>query len=84
MIEIKGIGAVDILATRPGEKVAVEVETGKSNIKENLNKIKGAGFDRIVLLATSPAGTEACRRTVDSTEGGQSPAVELITWLDIS
>ena len=81
---VKGNGAIDILATRPGEQVAVEVETGKSNIKENLNKIKDAGFDRIVLVATSPAAVSACQKTVDSTERGQSPAVELITWLDIS
>lgn len=29
---VKGNGAIDILATRPGQKVAVEVETGKSDI----------------------------------------------------
>jgi hypothetical protein len=80
---VKGNGAIDILATRPGKQVAVEVETGKSNIKENLNKIKGAGFDRIVLVATSPAAVSACQKAVDSTERGQSPAVELVTWLDV-
>jgi hypothetical protein len=81
---VKGNGAIDILAARPGEKVAVEVETGKSNIKENLNKIKSAGFDRIVLVATSAAAISVCQRAVDSTERGQSPAVELFNWLDIS
>jgi energy-coupling factor transporter ATP-binding protein EcfA2 len=81
---VKGNGAVDILATRPGEQVAVEVETGKSNIKENLNKIKHAGFDRVVLLATSPAAVSACHKAVDTSERDQSPAVELLTWLDIS
>jgi len=81
---VKGNGAIDVLAKKPTEQVAIEVETGKSNIKENLNKIKSAGFDRIVMLATSPAATEACRKAVDSSEKGQSPAVELITWLDIS
>ncbi|MHC4478864.1 MAG: PDDEXK family nuclease [Planctomycetota bacterium] len=81
---VKGNGAIDVLAEKPGEQVAIEVETGKSNIKENLNKIAGAGFDRIVLLATSPAATAACQKAVDSTNTGQSPAVELINWLDIS
>ena len=81
---VKGNGAIDILATRPGEQVAVEIETGKSNIKENLNKIKDAGFDRIVLVATSPAAVSACQKAVDSTERTQAPAVELLTWLDIS
>jgi hypothetical protein len=80
---VKGNGAIDILATRPGEHVAVEIETGKSNIKENLNKIAGAGFDRIVLVATSPAAVSACQRAVDSAERGQSPVVELMNWLDV-
>jgi hypothetical protein len=81
---VKGNGAIDILAKRPGEKVAVEVETGKSNIKENLGKIKSAGFDRIVLFATSPVAVTACQKAVDSIKKGQSPSVELFTWLDIS
>jgi hypothetical protein len=81
---VKGNGAIDILAEKPGQRVAIEVETGKSNIKENLSKIRSAGFDRIVMLATSPAATEACQKAVDSSDRGRSPALELITWLDIS
>ena len=42
-------GAFDILATRPGESVVIEVETGRSDTKENLSKIAHAGFDGIVL-----------------------------------
>jgi DNA helicase HerA-like ATPase len=81
---VKGNGAIDILAEKPGQRVAIEVETGKSNIKANLSKIRSAGFDRIVMLATSPAATEACQKAVDSSDRGRSPALELITWLDIS
>jgi hypothetical protein len=81
---VKGNGAIDILAQKPGEKIAIEVETGKSDIRQNLNKIRGAGFDRIVLLATSPAATEACHKAANSTGEGRSPAVEMITWVDIS
>ena len=51
---IKGNGAVDLLATRPGQRVAIEVETGKSDIKANLAKISDADFDRVVLIATGP------------------------------
>ena len=80
---VKGNGAIDILATRPGEKVAVEVETGKSNIKENLNKIKDAGFDRIVLVASSPVAVSTCQKVVDAIDRDQAQVVELITWLDV-
>ena len=80
---VKGNGAIDILATRPGQKIAVEVETGKSNIKENLSKIRTAGFDRIVLIATSPAASGACQRAIEGAGVDPSPRVDLMSWLDL-
>ena len=81
---VKGNGAIDLLAEKSGQRIAVEVETGKSNIKANLAKIKNAGFDRIVLVATSPAAVTACQKAVDSTESNQSPQVEQFTWFELS
>ena len=81
---IKGNGAVDLLAERPGERIAVEVETGKSDVKANLAKIRQADFDRVVLVATSPSAVTVCQRAVDDTKPGQRPRVELLTWLDVS
>jgi hypothetical protein len=80
---VKGNGAIDIMAKKPGEQVAIEIETGKSNIAENLDKIKSAGFDRVVLVATSPTAVSTCQKVVDAVERGRAPAVELITWLDV-
>lgn len=76
-------GAVDILAERPGERIAVEVETGKSDIKANLDKLRGAGFDRVIFVATSPAAVSACQRVIAESGLNSSPAAELMTWLDI-
>ena len=70
-------------ASPTGQTIAVEVETGKSNTKENLNKIKHAGFDKIVLVATSPAAFSACQKAVDVGKRGQQSAVELTSWLDV-
>ena len=81
---VKGNGAIDLLAEKGGTRVAIEVETGKSNIKVNLNKIKNAGFDRIVLVATCPAAVVACQKAVDSTERDQSPQIEQLSWFDLS
>ena len=78
--QVKGNGAVDVVAERPGERVAIEVETGKSDIKANLTKLRGKGFDRIILVATSPAAVSACQKALDQLEEA-SPA-ELLTWLD--
>jgi len=80
---VQGNGAIDILAQRPGERVAIEVETGKSNIGANLKKIEDAGFDRIVLVATSPAAVTACQKAIAQSKQGESH-VEQLTWLDIS
>jgi hypothetical protein len=81
---VKGNGAIDVLATKPGEKVAIEIETGKSNVKSNLNKVKGAGFDRVVLLATSPTAVAACQRATDAIKISHAVPVKTLTWLDIS
>jgi hypothetical protein len=81
---VKGNGTVDLLAERPGERVAVEVETGKSDIKENLEKLRDRGFDKIVFVATSPAAVGACQKVLVAMDGPNSPPVELLTWLDVS
>jgi len=61
---IHGNGAIDLLAEKPSGRIAVEVETGKSDIAENLAKLRRAGFDRIVVIATTPAAVTACTRIV--------------------
>lgn len=81
---IKGNGAIDILAERPGERIAIEVETGKSKIKTNLQNALKADFDRVVLVATSPAAAQACRSAIEGVERGESAELELLTWLDVS
>ena len=81
---IQGDGAVDVLAERPGERVAVEIETGKSDIKENLANMAGTGFDRVVLIATSAAAATACHKAMESVNSAAGAGVELLTWLDVS
>ena len=79
---IQGNGAIDLLAERPGERVAIEVETGKSDIKTNLAKVLGAGFDRVLLVATSPTAIEMCRKAFE-TASADTQTAELMTWLDL-
>jgi len=81
---IKGNSAIDILAQRHGNRTAVEVETGKSNITANLAKTQDAGFDRIVFVATSATAASACQRAIESMEPGKSGRIELLTWLDMA
>ena len=83
---IKGNGAIDILAEKPGHRIAIEIETGKSDIKANLTKVKDADFDRVILIATSPAAVTACQKAIKNLpdEYSHNHSVELQTWLDIA
>ena len=79
---VKGNGAVDVLAERCDRRLAIEVETGKSNIQANLIKLRTARFDQIVLLATSPGAATACQKAIESVD--HDIPVRLMTWLDVS
>lgn len=79
---VKGNGAIDLLAKRPGEKIAIEVETGKSDIKTNIANLSKGKFDKMVVFATSPYAVGACRRAIQEV-GDTSESVNLMTWLDI-
>ncbi|MBN1345070.1 MAG: hypothetical protein JXQ73_20415 [Phycisphaerae bacterium] len=81
---VQGNGTVDLLAERAGERLAVEIETGKSDVRGNLEKLQGKGFERIVFVATSPAAVSACRKVMDGVDRAKQPSVELLTWLDVS
>lgn len=57
-------GAVDVSATKPDERVAIEVETGKSDPLGNIQKALHAGFDKVVSLATNSATAEATEQAL--------------------
>jgi len=80
---VPGDGTVDLVAENDRERVAIEVETGKSDIAENIRKLAGAGFDRIVLVATSPAAVAACQRALERGVAEAGVRAELLTWLDL-
>lgn len=82
--QVPGDGIIDLVAERAGEQIAIEVETGKSDIEQNIRKHQNSGFARIILLATSPAAVGACQKAVQSLGAPSQPMVQLWTWLDIS
>jgi predicted RecB family endonuclease len=77
---IDGNGAVDLVAANGGRRIAVEVETGKSDINANLAKVKDAGFDEVLVLATSPSAVAACHKAI---QAAGATKTRLLTWLDI-
>jgi len=49
---------VDVEAVKGKERIAIEVETGKSDIASNVRRLKG--FSHIVLVPTTTQATEKC------------------------
>ena len=80
---VKGNGAIDILAQKPGVKIAIEIETGKSDIKSNLQNILKGNFDQTILVATTGIAVETCQRVIDSMKDKEIQKTELLSWLDI-
>ena len=80
---IKGNGALDLLAVKPGIKIAIEVETGKSDIQQNLLHLHKKEFDRLIMVATSPHAVSACQQAIDTVSAKHLPTLELWTWLDL-
>lgn len=45
-------GRVDVLATSNGTSIAIEIETGKSDVVKNVRQDLSAGVDQILIIAT--------------------------------
>ncbi len=44
--------AVDLVASKDGKRIAIEIETGKSDVDRNVRKCKQAGFRKIISVHT--------------------------------
>lgn len=80
---VDGNGIIDLLATRAGERIAVEIETGKSDVHQNITKLEHTNFDRLIVLATSPSATAVCQRAIAECTTDRGLEIELLTWLDV-
>ena len=49
------------MATKGDERIAIEIETGKSDVKENVRKCKEVGFEKVVLVRTKYKNTTSTR-----------------------
>ena len=81
---IKGNGLIDLLAEKPGKRIAIEVETGKSDIVTNIKKAPKAYPDKFIFVATCPQAVSMCQKAIDSVRQEIDMQIELLTWLDVS
>jgi hypothetical protein len=63
--------------------VAIEIETGKSDIPANLRKLKLAEIDRVILLGTTPSAVSSCRSAF-KLASHDCPPTTIWSWLDVS
>jgi len=54
-------GRVDVIATKGAKRVAIEVETGKSDVVANVTRCLASGFEQVIVVATD----EQARTTVE-------------------
>jgi len=71
---------IDVVASRDGQKIAVEIETGHSDVRANLEKCLAYGADRVVVVTTSAKAEAVVRRQVDHRTGAE--VVRAATALD--
>jgi hypothetical protein len=74
-------GYADVTATKGDERVAIEVETGKSDVQANLTKYQGKDYTKVILLATQ--ASVAQRLEVLRQHGYLSIPVEVWTTRDL-
>lgn len=65
---------IDIVATSNGRRIALEIETGKSDVAANVKKCLDAGLDRIVVVTTSAQADKRIRADL-----AEAPEVEVIS-----
>jgi len=67
---IGGGRSIDLVAVKDGVRIAIEVETGKSEVVHNLRKALDAGFDRVVCVVLDEKLVEKiaekAKRLIDS------------------
>ena len=48
-----GRGAIDLVALKGDEILAIEIETGKSDVVGNIEKCLKVGFEKVVVVAVN-------------------------------
>ncbi|MEN6384768.1 MAG: hypothetical protein ABFD79_06185, partial [Phycisphaerales bacterium] len=57
-------GQVDVVATKDNQKIAIEIETGKSDLLQNIRQDLAAKFDKIIVVGTSKYAFEKIEKAL--------------------
>ena len=70
VVESPTNGFTDVVASRGEERIAIEIETGKSDWRANLEKNLRKGFRNILIVATRPDAAEKITGTIGTLPDG--------------
>jgi hypothetical protein len=73
---------IDLVAAKDGKRLAIEIETGKSNALANIRKCLAAGFDEVQSIATNARVKQIIEQQVQGQEG-KSENVKVLSVMDI-
>jgi len=69
--------SVDVVATKNGKQIAIEVETGRSDILSNINKCLQAKFDKIIVVAINEKIESKVKSLLENNDLHQNPKIIL-------
>ena len=73
-----GNGVIDLLAERPGERLSIEIETGKSDALDNIKRnLEEDGFDNVYSLGTNQAVVTKIGEQIKKSDVGNSDRVRI-------
>jgi len=79
---IAGDGFVDQVITKGSERIAVEIETGKSRPIETINRDLSLGFSKVYCVATNPQAYELIKRKLEESIIQKDAPVKLLLASD--
>ena len=71
--------AIDLVAKNSKERIAIEVETGKSDVVANIEKCLKAGFKKVIVVALA----KSVRNLIERSVFGSDDKVEVVTVKEI-
>ena len=66
---------VDVVATKNNKQIAIEVETGRSDILSNINKCLQAKFDKIIIVAINERIESKVKSLLEANDLHQNPKI---------
>lgn len=78
----RGGGRVDVLATKDSKQTAIEIETGKSDVFENVRRNLLSSYDKIIVVATSNGGLVSVNRSLWESGLSESQRVHVCSTKD--